>query len=240
MFPRKEKITIIAELSPQNEGDMSLLETMIMQAKVAGADMIKLQLYDSVKLLGDTRKKFAEITNQELIRIVRYADLIKIPIFASVFDEERLSWVNNIESINTNKIASKVHLKDDRLCRQILDNGDVTFISNGLDQNNFKYASYGNAKYLYCVANYPTYLDDICLPNFNSHKTYVGISDHSYGLTVVKAAVVRGAKYIEKHFTLSKGMQSSINKAHYGSMVFEELRELRTFCDDFVRIILDD
>ena len=73
------------------------------------------------------------------------------------------------------------------------------------------------------------------MPDFKTSK-YKGYSDHTFGLTACKAAVVKGAKYIEKHFTLSKGMQSSINKAHLGSMDFNELVQLRSFCDDFVRM----
>ena len=57
MFARKNKIFLISELSPQNEGDISFLKTMILQSKTAGADAVKLQVYDSVKFLGDDREK---------------------------------------------------------------------------------------------------------------------------------------------------------------------------------------
>ena len=234
MFARKNKIFLISELSPQNEGDISFLKTMILQSKTAGADAVKLQVYDSVKFLGDDRKKFGEIDKDELAELYEYANNLDIPLFASCFDEERLEWLIDLD-VPYLKIPSKMYHRDKSLVEKSLDTGKKTFISNGLDQDDFSYADRKNAVYFYCVAKYPAFLEDICLPNFNE-SMYSGYSDHTYGLTASKAAVVKGAKYIEKHFTLSKGMQSSINKAHLGSMDFRELCDLRSFCDDFVRL----
>lgn len=235
MFPRKEKITIISELSPQNEGDIDLLKTMILQSKMGGADAVKIQIYNSISLLGSNKKKFSEIGKEELFDLYSYSKNLNIPLFASAFDEERVSWLNELD-INFNKIASKTHKGNKDLCKKIMSNGRKTFISNGLDPEDFSFGHLKNVVYFYCVPNYPTLLEDISLPDFKSHKYYSGFSDHSYGLTASKVAVVKGAKYIEKHFTISKSMQSSVNRAHYGSMDFNELVCLRSFCDDFVRM----
>tara|TARA_Y100001937_G_C7097794_1_gene320981 strand:+ start:613 stop:1326 length:714 start_codon:yes stop_codon:yes gene_type:complete len=234
MFCRKDKIFIISELSPQNEGDISFLKTMMLQSKMAGADAVKLQVYDSVKFLGDDRKKFGEINKNELIELIDYANSIDIPLFASCFDEERLQWLIDL-GLPYLKIPSKMYSRDRALVEKSLKTGKKTFISNGLDPDNFDYSDSKNAVYFYCVAKYPAFLEDIEMPDFYN-SNYSGYSDHTYGLTAAKVAVSKGAKYIEKHFTLSKGMQSSINKAHLGSMTYSELSELRAFCDDFVRL----
>jgi len=238
MHPRKEKIFIVSELSPQNEGDIDYLKTMILQSKMGGADAVKLQIYDSVSFLGDDRKKFGEITKDELIELNDYAKNLHIPLFASAFDHERLEWLLELD-VPFLKIPSKMYERDKSLIEKALNSGKLTFISNGLNCDNFDYSNFDNARYFYCVAKYPANLEDIALPNFRNSK-FCGYSDHSYGMTAAYSAVVMGAKIIEKHFTLSKGMQSSINKAHLGSMNFEELCRLRSFCDDFVRISYDD
>lgn len=234
MYRVTEKIKIIAELSPQNEGDIDFLKTMILQSKVAGADAVKLQVYNSVNFLGDDRKKFCEISKDELIELQKYAKNLSIPLFASAFDHERLDWLIELKAPYL-KIPSKMYSRDPSLIKKALDTGKKTFISNGFNSSDFEYKQYQNAVYFYCVPKYPANLEDIYLPDFNK-SIYQGYSDHTYGMTAVYSAVVKGAKYIEKHFTLSKGMQSSINKAHLGSMTFEELLSLRSFCDDFVRI----
>ena len=239
MFKKNNKIFIISELSPQNEGDIDALKTMILQSKTAGADAVKIQIYDSVSLLGDNRKEFCEISKQELKSINAFCEKIEIQLLASVFDQERLDWLDDYDFMY-NKIASRIHSDDKVLAKNIINKGKITFISNGKDSSDFSFSSLDNTKYLYCVSSYPTLLEETRLPNFRTHEHYVGYSDHSYGLTAVKSAVVLGAEYIEKHFTLSKGMQSSTNKAHFGSMNFKELVELRSFCDDFVRLKIDE
>ena len=59
----------------------------------------------------------------------------------------------------------------------------------------------------------------------------VGYSDHVIGIEACKEAVLRGAKVIEKHFTTDKKLQSKTEGAHTCSMVMNELRQLRDFCD---------
>ena len=58
-----------------------------------------------------------------------------------------------------------------------------------------------------------------------------GYSDHTIGIEACKEAVRRGAKYIEKHYTIDKELQSPTEAAHICSMDFKELEELRNFCE---------
>ena len=63
----------------------------------------------------------------------------------------------------------------------------------------------------------------------------VGYSDHAVGNDAAKEAVRRGAKYIEKHFSLDKTAQCSTESAHLCSMDARDLEDLRRFCDSLVR-----
>jgi sialic acid synthase SpsE len=80
---------------------------------------------------------------------------------------------------------------------------------------------------LQCVSNYPA---DPALTNLRVMDTFarafgtpVGLSDHSTGLTVAIAAVARGAAYVEKHFTLDRGLPGP---DHQASLLPDELRAL--------------
>jgi len=229
MKQKTERPFIISELHPQHGGDIKTIETMILQSKMGGADAVKVQVYTSMTFLGDNRKQYAEITFEELKRLKKYADNIGIDLFASVFDSEKLDWCLHLE-FKYLKIASKM-FKDDSLCREAIATQKPVFISNGLNPDEFPYFD-DNVYYFHCIPKYPMMLEDNNIPNFRN-SLYSGFSDHSPGLTAAITAVVRGAIYVEKHFTLSSALQSSSEKAHTGSMNFDELRSLRKFCDEF-------
>jgi len=234
MRPRQDKIIIVSELSPQNEGDMDTLKTMILQSKMGGADIVKLQVYDSLHLLGSDKKQFAEISKIELSEIKQYCDNIGIDLVTSVFDEERLNWILDSD-LKYIKIASRTHRDNANLCEKIVQSGRTIFVSNGMNPDSFPFATAKNVSYLYCIPEYPALLENFH-PTMLTQHPFVGFSDHTFGLSAAKVAVAFGARVIEKHFTLSKAMQSSVNRAHLGSMTYNELVQLRAFCDDFVRM----
>ena len=60
-------------------------------------------------------------------------------------------------------------------------------------------------KYLWCKSKYPAEpWDLIDLPKDFKNSIYDGYSDHSIGIETPLIAIARGAKIIEKHFTLDK------------------------------------
>ncbi len=97
---------------------------------------------------------------------------------------------------------------------------------------------------LHCTTEYPAPLDEI---NLNSMVTMrdvfglgIGYSDHSEGFMVPVAAVALGAKVIEKHFTLDKGLpgpdhQASLNPGELSEMV-KRIRQVETILGDGVKV----
>ena len=67
-------------------------------------------------------------------------------------------------------------------------------------------------KYLYCISNYPTSLEDIHLNKVDFNK-YIGFSDHTNtfetNLLASKLAIALGATCIERHFTILDEKQLS-------------------------------
>ena len=70
---------------------------------------------------------------------------------------------------------------------------------------------------LHCNTQYPTPPCDVNLRAMNALETLnpgaVGYSDHTCGIAVPTAAVALGARVIEKHFTLDKGMEGPDHRA---------------------------
>ena len=62
-----------------------------------------------------------------------------------------------------------------------------------------------NIFYLWCLSKYPCEPKDLRkLPKDFNKSPYYGYSDHSIGIETSILAISRGAKIIEKHFTLDK------------------------------------
>lgn len=80
---------------------------------------------------------------------------------------------------------------------------------------------------LHCTTEYPTAFKDVNLNAMDKIKKEfelrVGLSDHSEGILVPIAAVAKGARIIEKHFTLDKTMPGPDHKA---SLEPTELKEM--------------
>lgn len=70
---------------------------------------------------------------------------------------------------------------------------------------------------LHCTTEYPTPLAEVNLRVLDTFTQAfglaVGYSDHTQGIVVPTAAVARGARVIEKHFTLSREMEGPDHKA---------------------------
>ena len=112
---------------------------------MGGADAVKIQVYDSVKMLGDARKKFCEVNQRELKELTAYSNNIGIDLFASAFDSERFDWLKSL-NLRYHKIASRTHSDNKHLAETIAMSDKITFVSNGKDQNDFSLDVYKNVK----------------------------------------------------------------------------------------------
>jgi N-acetylneuraminate synthase len=74
-----------------------------------------------------------------------------------------------------------------------------------------------NVTILHCTTKYPTPYNEVNLYAMDTLKSAfnlpVGYSDHTAGIAVPIAAVARGAKVIEKHFTLDRHLPGPDHKA---------------------------
>jgi len=70
---------------------------------------------------------------------------------------------------------------------------------------------------LHCNTEYPTPMEDVNLKAMNTIGDELGVdigySDHTLGIEVPLAAVARGAKVIEKHFTLDRSLPGPDHRA---------------------------
>lgn len=222
---------VIAEIGINHNGRIDVAHELIRQAKLAGADIAKFQFYDPYRIFGpEGSHPNAEALAQALTvqfgfdearRLKGWCEEEGIEFMASVFDLERFEWMRQL-GVTRHKIASRA-VQNTELCRRILATGQETFVSLGFWEGTGVPFEAPNARYLYCVPKYPTEYADLRLPRDFDESVYVGFSDHTIGIEASLVAVGRGARVIEKHFTLNKGLPGP---DHICSATPDELADL--------------
>ena len=224
---------IIAELSANHNGSLETALKIIEQAKLCGADAIKLQTYKADTITLDSRNEEFMIRGglwdgQSLFELYEkahmpwewhkplfeYARKLGITMFSSPFDR---TAVDLLEDLNAPayKIASFEAI-DLPLIKYVASTGKPMIISTGMaDETEISeaiQAAYdGGCKelvVLHCVSGYPAPAEDYNLLTLQDmakrFDVPVGLSDHTLDNTTAIASVVLGACVIEKHFTLDR------------------------------------
>jgi len=224
---------IIAEMSANHNGNLDTAFRLIREAKLAGADAIKIQTYrpDTITLNSDqpdfqiTDGLWAGHTLYELYDwahtpwewhkpLFEYARKLDITIFSSPFDN---TAVDLLESLNSPayKIAS-FEAVDLSLIKYVASTGKPMIISTGMAdakeiEEAIQAAHDGGCKelaILHCVSGYPAPPQDYNLstiPDMAKRFGLVtGLSDHTINNITAITSVALGSSIIEKHFTLDR------------------------------------
>jgi sialic acid synthase SpsE len=222
---------IIAEIGQNHNGDMDIAKRLIREAKAAGADVAKFQLYDARALFPKEGNEWfeyycrTELSRADLDMLAEECRRVGIEFMASVFDVGRIRWLEDV-GVRRYKIASR-SITDVDLIEAAAATGKRLLISLGYWQGQGfpDLNAPGGVDYLYCISKYPTPLADLHLGSVD-FKRYAGFSDHTVGIDASIAALSRGAGIIEKHFTLDKTMHGP---DHSGSMTPDELARVANF-----------
>ena len=182
--------------------------------------------------------KKGELSYPVFKEIVKFANGA-IEIFASVFDIEHLQWCENL-GIKRYKIAARqynnrtlaeavratgkpvIQSLDPYYIRRINRASSVLPLIDRPALPSFS----AQTSYLYCCSKYPATIDELHLGGIDFHSEWDGLSDHTIGLGASLTALARGAKIIEKHFTLDK---SATGFDHLWSMTPSELLQLTKY-----------
>jgi len=232
------KIQIIAEIGLNWNGDIDTARRLIYLAKLNGADIAKFQLFDTDRIFPEDFEwydliKKCQWGKEDITEIKNYCDTIGIEFLASVFDVERVKWTEDI-GMQRYKLASR-SLVDLDLIHAIEKTDKDIIVSLGMfDVGLFPdINTKGNVDFLYCVSKYPTQYSDLSL-KFIDYNRYSGFSDHTIGIECAMIAMARGARIIEKHFTLDKKMAGP---DHICSMNPEELARLSDYRNIVEKVI---
>ncbi len=214
---KKNKIIFVAEIGMNADGIFKNNEKLIKAASYAGADIAKFQLG-----WRDDKSDINFLDHKRVKKIFDWGRKYNIEIMFSIIKPYAFDIIKKFK-VKRFKIASRTVIEYPELIKKVLKEKKETFISLGWWKKNYFPFKDKNAKYLFCISNYPTNHKDLKNLPKNFDK-YFGYSDHVIGLEGCFLAISRGANLIEKHFTLDK--TSKVIRDHALSATPDEFKIL--------------
>lgn len=224
---------VIAEMSANHNGSLDTAKRILEEAKLSGADAVKLQTYrpDTITLdseasdfqikggLWDGRTLYELYAEAHMpwewhAPLFEHARKLGITIFSSPFDATAIELLESLET-PAYKIAS-FEAVDLPLIRLAASTGKPLILSTGMaDAEEIgeaveaaRSAGCRELALLHCVSGYPAPAGDYNLRTLvdlgQRFETIVGLSDHTLENSTAIASVALGAAIIEKHFTLDR------------------------------------
>jgi pseudaminic acid synthase len=236
-FKNFKNCFIVAEISANHGQSFKRAVALIKKAKEAGADAVKFQCYTPDSLTINCDNKYFRIKHpkwggQTLYQLYQKAytpwdwfkELKKIAedlglvFFATAFDKKSVDFLEELD-VPIHKIAS-FELVDLPLIEYIAKTKKPLILSTGMAtlkeiKEAVETAKKAGAKdiiLLKCVSSYPASPEEMNLRTIpDMAKRFnlpVGLSDHTIGVATSIAAVCLGAKLVEKHFCLSRKIET--------------------------------
>lgn len=257
MQKAKDKCLIVAEVSANHSQDFKTAVKLIREAKRCGADAVKFQAYTPDSLTIDASNKYFKIRHsrwagQTLYKLYKKAhtplkwlkklkkacDETGIMFFATAFDKASVDLLEDLGA-PFHKIAS-FELVDLELIGYVAKTKKPVILSTGMANleeigeavNAARESGAKSVILLKCVSDYPAKSEEMnlrAMPELGKiFKCQVGLSDHTLGTAVSVAAASLGATMIEKHFIISRRINSpdrffSLEPAEFKRLV-EEIR----------------
>lgn len=236
---------VIAEVAANHNGDMNIAKQLIIQAKDAGCHCVKFQSWTKESLF--TKKMYQDpsigrsfdqysMSEEKLIQMKVYCDELKIDFACTPFSKKEADFLTDHLHVHFIKLSSTEVNNYDFLTYVgkkglpiILSTGLSTFAEIEKAVHAIEDTGNKDIAILHCVSLYPPLDELVNLHNLDMLRQFfsypIGFSDHTIGTAIPLAAVAKGAKIIEKHFTLGKNMPGWDHKV---SANFEEMKQIVT------------
>ena len=251
-----KNVYVISEIGINHNGSMKLAKELIDLSKNSGANAVKFQkrtvelVYTKEELdkyrespWGTTnreQKVGLELSIEQYIELEKYAKNLGLEFIVSCWDLASIDLVEQHLDLAYHKVASALATNKEFLKKLNLTGRPVILSTGMCEIAEMKVAfdilekAPGGYAVMHCVSSYPT-PDEQCnlrmINNINSMVDVpVGYSGHEIGYLPTLTAVARGAKLVERHFTLDKTMEGFDHK------ISREPEELEAMVKDIRRV----
>lgn len=264
--PASAATFVIAEAGVNHNGDLTLAKQLVDIAADAGADAVKFQTFNVDRLV--TRQAEAAEYQRRSGATNQYAMLRQLELSPSAHEAlaahcatREIEFMSAAFDVQSAKFLARLGVRRIKVPSGELTNlplldvigglGLPVILSTGMADMAeveaavaaLRRAGASDLVLLQCVSNYPA---TPAATNLRVMDTYasafgvpVGLSDHTPGLTIAIAAVARGARYIEKHFTIDRSLpgpdhQASLEPAELAALV-RAVRDVEAALGDGVK-----
>jgi N,N'-diacetyllegionaminate synthase len=246
-------VFVIAEAGVNHNGSLDLAHQLVDEARAAGADAVKFQTFRAERLVTRTARKAEyqrrttggedaqysmlkrlELGEDDHRALLAHCQDAGIMFLSSPFDEASADMLDEL-GVAAFKIPSG-EITNPALLRHVAEKGRPVILSTGMSTLSevedavgvIREAGDPELSLLHCVTEYPAPVAEVNLRAMHTLRQAfslpVGYSDHTPGIEIAVAAVALDAVIIEKHFTLSRGMEgpdhlASLEPAELSAMV---------------------
>lgn len=243
---------IIAEAGVNHNGSVQVAKDLCYAAREAGVDAVKFQTWITENIItrdvgkaayqientGVNESQYDMLKSLELSfdayrEIKDYCDSIGIMFMSTADDEESLDFLVGLGvqmlKVGSGEIGNIPYLRKigSKKLPVILSTGMSTLGQVDMSIEALREGGASDISLLHCTTSYPCPVENVNLRAMDTLASAfglpVGYSDHTMGVEVAVAAVARGARIIEKHFTLNKGMEGP---DHIASLEPDELKKM--------------
>ncbi len=250
-FKKLKKPYIIAEIGGNHCSSIELAKRGIINAKKAGANCVKFQMYrhnsivhPNLKILPHVRKiakektqserfKKLELSEDDIINLYNQARKSKIHFAVTPFSTELVKFLSKYVSFF--KVASG-DLDFFPMIEEISKYKKNIVISTGMSdlkkiKETLKILKKNQVVVLHCISSYPTKSSNSNLNSINylqeNIANNIGLSDHTKNNIASLVAIGKGVKIFEKHFLPDK----KIKKVGDYALSLDPL-EMKKYCNE--------
>jgi N-acetylneuraminate synthase/sialic acid synthase len=228
---------VIAEIGHNHQGSLEKARELFREAKLAGANAVKLQKrdnrglytraaynkpYDNENSFGATygeHREYLEFGDREYRELQAYARELEVDFFSTAFDLASADFLQSLD-VPAYKIASG-DLKSTPLLKHVAAFGKPMVLSTGGALIEDVQRAYDTVMpinpqlaILQCTAGYPAAFEELDLRVISTYRerfpgAVIGFSSHDNGISMPVAAYMLGARIVEKHFTLNRAMKGT-------------------------------
>ncbi|EDV49366.1 sialic acid synthase [Drosophila erecta] len=233
-----DTVYIIAEIGQNHQGCVETAKKMIWEAKKAGCHCVKFQKSDLPakftrsalnreyitdhawgKTYGE-HKEYLEFSKDQYLQLQAYCEELSVDFTASAMDERSLEFLADLNvpfikigsgDANNFPLLKKAASWDFPL---VISTGMQTMQTVERIVQTMRESGKQDYALMHCVSSYPTAPEDCSLQFISVFKRHfpnvvIGYSGHELGVVVSQAAVLLGARIVERHFTLDKSQKGS-------------------------------
>ena len=238
-----QRTFVIAEAGVNHGGSVPDAVALIAEAKAAGADAVKFQLFRDRPEIEHLR-----LSETGIKYLAAFCLEFGIEFMCTPFYLDAVAFLDPL--VKRHKVASGF-LTDRAMLDAVWDTGKPVIVSTGMATDDdiwavIRHDVHDRVSVLHCVSSYPTPDDDAnlvaVLRMADWFEKRTGYSDHTRGILAPVAAVALGATIIEKHITLDKNAEGpdhacSAEPEEFAEMV-RQIRRVEVMLGDGVKRIM--